>query len=157
MNAIVKVTFRSFLLGSGLVLLTSGCVTNDVQSISLMDEIENQISMPSGAFELQKYGRSYAFSDDGNVIGHYMIPIPQMSADESCSKLTIDLELVDCEPEALDEMKDYIENQVKAGERRWLGDFRQLPIQDDGGCSFIEIKYVQTTKKFSSIKCNERF
>lgn len=118
----------------------------------LFDEIEGQVQMPEKARSLADYARYYAPDQGGKVRGVYLLPFPELPAgsDQGCAEMTDNFELKDvpcpptpAQPEAL-----------KAGQRRWVNNQRDLPLINDGGCGVIEVLFDLKTRKVQEVTCN---
>lgn len=110
-----------------LIILVAACSPSAArQQEQAMDEVERAIQLPDGASALSSYARFYTRADDGKILGAFMVPQNWMLADKSFPR---------------------------PGERRWVSG-GTLPIQMDGGCTFIRFEYDPKSNRFDGPKCN---
>ena len=114
-----------------------------------MDAIEARIRLPAGAFPISAYARLYAYAPDGGVSAIYVIP-SERNAAACANELALEakdkLEVISfyCQPP----------KGISAGERRWVSNHRSLPIVDDGGCHFVDVRYDPATQKIDLVECH---
>lgn len=140
---------------TGLTYLTlTACAAKADAPVDLLDEIEAMVKLPSGALELDEYGRAYAFSD-GKVVAHYLVPMSfEPEPNDGCAEALADGTTRPCEDGWEAEFDAIYDNQIAAGERRWFDDARDLPFMNDGGCSMVSFEYFPEEKRFARIECN---
>jgi hypothetical protein len=112
-----------------------------------MDQIEHDVTLPTGAHPLSNYARYYAFAG-GGVHAVYVIPWDDkaMSADNGCEERNGTTKHgFNCQISL---------NPLKAGERRWLADSRDLPIEFEGGCDVIELDFNVHKRRISNVACH---
>lgn len=90
-----------------------------------MAQIESQVELPAGAYDLNDYLRYYAF-DDGHVVAVFT---------------------------TFDHRSDSDQN-VRTSDRNWVGDRDKLPLILDGGCSVVNIVYDPKDRSFDQVFCN---
>ena len=88
--------------------------------------IESRIELPQGASPLNGYARYYSTDRQGMVVAIYT------------------------------SLHDLSENDVPIGQRRWVDDYRGLPLISEGGCDVIEITFDPRTQKLDTPACNLR-
>lgn len=116
----------------------------------LMDQIEAQVRLPTGARRLQEYARYYAYGDHADVIGEYVIPMDDSPRPvEVCEDLSANFtsRKVPCQSFKTDWA-------MPAGERRWVPDQRHLPVVDDGGCAVVTVEFDRTKSAITGVACN---
>lgn len=141
-----------------LPLALFGCADRPAPE-ALMQEIERALILPQGAAPLARYGRNYAYANDGHVLGVYVFPPTPTLTAANCAVL-LDFGSRRCtatEYEAAREReRRTIAEQAKAGERRWLDDRKLLPVVAEGGCAVIEIEYDVAAKRFIRLACKPK-
>lgn len=127
-----------------IVLLMTACSTADERKqAALMDRIERDVRLPTGAHPLSDYARYYAF-ENGGVHAVYIMswdstPLPgdacvnSRSHDYNCQILL---------------------DPLKAGERRWLAESRDLPIETEGGCGVVELHFEVDKGRVTNVACH---
>ena len=136
---------------AALAILLGGCssaVERDPDE--LMGRIEHNLRLPEGASHLDEYARYYADAGNGEIVAVYLIPFGnEMGPDEACEEISEDFSTreVPC-PERLPAQT------MRAGERRWLADQRDLPWINDGGCAQIEVTFDKAKSVVKRIECN---
>ncbi|MBA3527543.1 MAG: hypothetical protein H0T82_11595 [Sphingomonas sp.] len=117
---------------------------------ALMDRIETKVKLPDGAWPLPEYARHYALDDKGIVVGVYAPGYQPPSHDATCEEFLEDLTTreVPCpEPES---------DRLLAGQRRWVGNTDELPVNMDGGCAIVTVFYDPKADAVTSATCNGR-
>lgn len=137
-----------------LLLLTAGTSPLGPQECDrLAEKIEAKVELPAGAKPLSAYGRNYAFRNNGEVVGVYMLPFMVFDGHESC----FDGAGKPCTKEARDRLKRYSDarraSQASPGTRRWFASERDLPLIMHGGCTRITVIYDIPTG-LASARCN---
>ena len=114
----------------------------------LMDDIEARIELPAGASSLSHYARYYAIDETGLVTGIFASGYRAAGPDEGCEEILEDMSSrpVPCPDDSND--------QLRSGQRRWVGDSDQLPIIMDGGCGVITVVYDPRRSVIESVTCN---
>ncbi|WP_294329257.1 hypothetical protein [uncultured Sphingomonas sp.] len=124
---------------------------------SVMAEIERVLVLPKGAKPLAAYGRNYALSAQGTVIGTFLLPLPA-PAYEGCEVLLADLSSRPCtKAEIADAAAGHahaLSAQAPAGSRRWFDHREALPQIFDGGCSQINVEYDIAKHRILRATCN---
>ena len=112
-----------------LLTLTSCSTQKQREHDSLMALIESRIELPQGASPLNGYARYYSMDQQGMVVAIYtsLHDLPQN--------------------------KFY---DLPIGRRRWVDDYRALPLISEGGCGVIEITFDPRTQKLDTPACNLR-
>lgn len=134
-------------------MLTS-CASAKAPTDVLMDDIEAKVQLPQAQYRLADYSRTYAYSGDQMVIGHYLVPSDPIPADAGCSEMTVDGKLVPCSSETREHIAERRTRELKAGERRWIDDVKGLPFIMDGGCLMITVEYDLRKSEVTSVDCN---
>ena len=139
---------KGLVLASTIVL--AGCSSHEHRrQLGVMDRIEGAVRLPSGAHPLNAYARYYARLPTGDVEGVYIIPWnDEPKPGEVCEELTASFSshAVRC-PKAQND-------ELKSGERGWVGDYQKLPVRLDGGCSVITIQFDPAKSRLKSVECN---
>lgn len=124
---------------------------------SVMAEIERVIVLPKGAKPLAAYGRNYALSAQGTVVGTFLLPLPAPVTD-GCEVLLADFSSRPCtKAEIADVAADHAHMalaQAPAGSRRWFDHRDALPHIFDGGCSQINVEYDIAKHRILRAVCN---
>lgn len=115
-----------------------------------MNAIEEQIRLPEEARPLDSYARYYAAGPKGEVTGVYVVPFPDIGPDDMCEEVAEDMttRTVACS------RSEGSANSLKAGERRWLDNHRNLPVVLDGGCSVVTVEFNPATREVEQVICN---
>jgi hypothetical protein len=148
--------YLGLILGAAFVV--SACAAQvSTASDKLMDELEQQVRLPTGASPLQDYARHYAFEKDGKVIGIYLLRapssgqgLPNQAPDDGCEVLGLDGDEVTGKPVPCTAQPEVL----AAGKRRWFSDFEELPIRFDGGCGMITVRFNPATRQVEEAFCN---
>lgn len=130
--------------------------SEDQTHAALLDEIERQVQLPKGANSLGEYARYYAYDAQRKIVGVYLEPSESdaREAGEQCEELEVSLKgdlashVVPCPPTTIGL------HNLKAGERRWDYDYRQLPSVADGGCGIVHVLFNPGTEKVEHVLCN---
>jgi hypothetical protein len=114
----------------------------------IMDEIENTVTLPSGAYSLREYARYYAFDDKRRVSVVYALPGPPPSGHEICKEIDggppEKWRTVTCEKRSTEE------SYLPAGQRRWMSDWLAIPTTPDTlGCEQITFTYDARRRVFA--------
>lgn len=129
----------------------AGCKASNNEAV-IIAAIESEVRLPVDAHPLNAYARFYAYGPNDVVVGNYLIP-PSGP----------DLKL--CEEEKAIEKKENMKGQsgsqyclpprgVRAGEHRWMADYKWLPGGHDGGCNFIDVIYDLASERFLKVECH---
>jgi hypothetical protein len=116
----------------------------------IMDQVENTVTLPSGAHPLRDYARYYAFDDKGRVSIVYALPGPPASRHEICTEMDGRVppekwRAVPCPKESPE--KSYL----PAGRRRWMSDWLAIPRTPDTlGCEQITFTYDARRSAFAT-------
>lgn len=143
-----SVVIRAFIFL--ILMVASGCNPVDQTThADLVQTIEQSIELPAGSEPLESYARVYKSVGRDRISAVYFIP-DRMFIDEICQSAkssgpTNGQLAMLCPPP----------DGMRAGESRWVGDDVHLPVQSDGGCSYIEIEYSIARKAITSARCNE--
>jgi hypothetical protein len=132
----------------GLLALTlNGCLREQDARATLMASIEARIRLPDKSLTLDRYARYYARGANDNVEALYAIPAASFLDDvrEYCQR-TQRLSMP-CAPGGKSGL-------VGAGQRKWLSDFRDLPVSHGGGCGEIRFAFDPRREVFSPLECN---
>lgn len=145
--------FAILLFGFIASLVVQGCLQTPASNADkLFDEIEGQVQMPKKARDLAEYARYYAPSRGGKVQGVYLLPFPEptVGLDQGCAEITGNSALRDvpCPPAPAQS------EVLKAGQRRWVSNERNLPLINDGGCRVINVQFDLKTRKVEEVTCN---
>ena len=124
------------------ILLTSCSTPEERKQQALMDQIEHEVRLPTGAHLLNAYARYYAF-ENGAVHAVYIIPWDN-------TPLTGDV----CKTRSHDYNCHILLNPLKAGERRWLPEGRDLPIETEGGCGVVELDFDLDKGRVTNVACH---
>jgi hypothetical protein len=142
---------RSNLIVSCLSFLTFGCGSvSDEPNSSVLDNVEAQVVLPRGSEPLSRYSRYYAAGRDGHVEAYYVMHSPG-DVDfvrDTCRRLKTNV--FPCLPNGNIAL-------VPAGRRKWLSDYRKLPLMHGGGCGGIRFAYDPKTTRFSPLVCNPAY
>ncbi|WP_152536462.1 hypothetical protein [Sphingobium sp. C100] len=111
-----------------LPLLLAGCSLSVDEHQDGMNRVENAIVMPAGARPWQEYARYYSVEPDGKIIGIFIIP------------------------DNRDRQNKFY--NLSAGNRRWVGDYRNLPSIVDGGCGVLTVTLDPKSRKREGPFCN---
>lgn len=147
-----------FVLFAALAL-TSACRAADDEHQVLMKHIESAVRLPEDAWAIEEYARNYASMPDGTVLAIYVKPFEHVAyPDQACEQVLENLETAPCSTETIAELEaqdaQLAESRGKAGESRWLNDYRKLPTMNDGGCMLIEISFDPRSRKIERVECN---
>lgn len=144
-----KIRSRIDLITLTTILLCSGCNITETQDWeNTVNSIESKVKLPKAAAKLSTYARYYAYEPSGAISVVYTFPM-EMDADT----ITADCALLYPGDTKCVEIYSKI-NLAKAGDRVWVEDYRNLPIVDGGGCSFIKFHYDPETDIISDPICN---
>jgi len=131
------------------ILCLSACSSpQERRQAEIMDRIEQQVKLPTGAEPLERYARTYAFKSRDRVSALYFLP--DLANDEGCriakgyGPKSAGAVARLCPPP----------DGMKAGERRWFKDAEALPIIFDGGCGNIDIEFDLKTGSVIFAHCN---
>jgi hypothetical protein len=124
----------------------------------IMDEIENGISLPNGAYLLRDYARYYALDEKGRVWAVYALPGPPPSGHEICKDMDGAIppekwRTVPCP-------KDSPEGSyLPAGHRRWMSDPLAIPTTlDTLGCEQLTFTYDAARNTFvTKPECSNQY
>ena len=125
-----------------------------------MRAIESAVKLPATAKTLEEYSRNYAFRPYGKVIAVYVIPRPaeQRGSEVGCEVMLENFGSRSCthaeKVKIADQEKRTAERFGQANQSRWFGDYLELPMITDGGCSLIEIIYDPRSHRLQSTQCN---
>jgi hypothetical protein len=127
-------------------LLAFGCAPKESDE-RIMDAIEGRVVLPKGAEPLGRYSRYYANGAAGQVEVLYIIHDKNFVRDvrESCGRSKTDT--MPCAPGGKIGLVD-------SDNRKWLTDFRQLPVAHGGGCGVVRFAYEPKSDRFSPLSCN---
>ena len=132
-----------------IALMLAGCANREQSQHDLvMDRIEQQVQLPKGAHPLSDYARIYLAEDKDQVVAVYILPqIIERAAANECSELTKtdNLKTVPCVSARV--------RQLRAGERRWVSDHRDLPFEVAPGCEVITLAYDLPHRRFDELSC----
>lgn len=127
----------------------SGCHPVEQNSrANLAQTIEQNIELPAGSEPLESYARVYKDAGQDRISAVYFIP-SNTFIDEVCQSAKSggpsngQIAML-CPPP----------DGVRAGKRRWVDDDVSLPIQLDGGCSYVAIEYSVARDTATSARCN---
>jgi len=124
---------------------------------ALAAEIERAVVMPNGAQPIGAYGRNYALTGVGSVIGRYLLAIPRQQA-RGCAWLSSSGHMRDCtEADVAELQKKYdasFARATPAGASRWFDDPADVPIMSDGHCMQVNVEYDLATRKVVAVSCN---
>ena len=132
-----------------LALLLTACATPEERKrADLMNKLEAQMQLPKGAPPLDRYARYYAYKDNNTVVGVYMIPMNGPNPGDGCSEMLADMtsKAVPC-PEMPND-------DVPAGQRRWIENYRMLPSVHDGGCTIVNVTFRLSSLRVEHVTCN---
>jgi len=113
-----------------------------------MDEIERQISLPSGAHPFSDYARYYAYDQKGRVFAVYALPALPPSRGATCKDInaTVSPDKWRTVPCPKDSPEDAY---LPAGQRRWMSNQLAIPMTPDTiGCEQISFTYDPSRKSF---------
>jgi len=116
-----------FLLTPWIALLASCSTPNEREQDRLMAFIENRVELPKNASPLNAYARYYAKDGHGRIVGVYT-NLPGLPKNEFYD--------------------------VQIGHRKWVDDYRALPMIFEGGCGVVSFKFNPQTQKFETPACN---
>jgi hypothetical protein len=132
------------------MLVLGACSSpEDRNRVALMDQIENQVTLPRGSRPLADYARYYTY-ENGDVHAEYVIPLgDDPRPDATCEELDTNLtgHKVDCP-----DLKQA--DDLKPGQRRWFADNRDFPIIMDGGCAVVNVVFDPARRWLKSVTCN---
>ena len=115
-----------------------------------MSRLEENVRLPDGASDLSEYARYYADAGGGEIVAAYVIPFEyEVGSDEGCAEMMEDFSSRDVPCPDGDSTRS-----ISAGQRQWLDDRIDLPVVDDGGCTFIEIVFDKATVSMKQARCN---
>jgi hypothetical protein len=140
------VSMKAFAL-LAILLLTACSTAEERRQKALMDQIEHEVRLPTGAHPLSKYARYYAFAD-GGVHGVYIIPWDDkaLPADNECEQRNGSTNHgLNCQISL---------HPLKVGERRWLAESRDLPIEFEGGCNVVELHFDVDNGRVTNVACH---
>ncbi len=93
----------------------------------MMDAMEAGLRMPRRAASFDRYARYYARTPDGSIIGLITVPLNAGN------------------PKAWD--------NLEAGQRRWVSDYRLIESVFDGGCAVMTVRYNPHTRERAGPFC----
>ena len=131
------------------ILLIAGCTpAEQPQQAEIMDAIELDVQVPSGAPPLNRFARTYKYASSARVVAFYFVPDDKPD-ERFCSRIKEGgpqngQVLLGCPPP----------EGMKAGERRWLNDDVSLPDVNDGGCNYIDVEYDLKSKSVIRADCH---
>ena len=102
----------------------------------LTDLIEARVKLPKGARLLADYARSYAFDDNGLVVGVYAPGYVAPNPEDKCEEMLEDFTSRDI-PCPLESDG----NRLRSGQRQWVDNINKLPAISDGGCSVLTVLF----------------
>ena len=132
-----------------LILCVAGCASpEERRQTDLMDRIEKQVQLPSGAGEITRFARAYKFSSQDHVIALYFVPNarPDQAFCDGArggGPTNGQIALACPPPEGM-----------KAGDRRWFGNDVYLPAVFDGGCNYLDIGYDVRKRSITIGRCH---
>lgn len=145
----LKAASMKFHLSLAATFMIAGCTSPEQpRHTEIMDAIEHDIQMPSGARPLNQFSRTYKYASSTRVVAFYFVP--DEKPDERFCKATKDSGpnngqvLLGCPPP----------EGMKAGERRWLNDDVSLPDVNDGGCNYIDVEYDLKSMSLTRADCH---
>ena len=140
---------RATYVGLVIVLLTACSTAEERKQKSLMDQIERTVRLPNGAHPLNAYARYYAFQN-GGVHAVYVIPWDRTPLlDKACGERSGNATTShegNCQ---------ILLAPLKAGQRRWLGQSRDLPIEFEGGCEVVEMDFDVGRGQVANVACHQ--
>ena len=111
------------------LLLLPGCSPSvGEHQTGIMEAVEDKLIMPPDARPWSEYARYYSAQPDGKIIGIFIVPDDPSHQNEFYN--------------------------LPAGERRWVGDYRNLPSIMDGGCTILTVMFDPHSKKREGPFCN---
>lgn len=134
-----------------IAALLSGCTSPEAaREDAVMSRIEQDVLMPPGAHSLASYARYYAPDGDGLINGIYVVPERQETEPgATCADVTANLTLQD----APCDIQPTPTDEIRAGQRQWRSNPRELPLILDGGCDIVLILYSQREHAFRLVRC----
>src|SRR6476646_5747339 len=134
-------------VGLAIVLLAACSTAEERKQKSLMDQIEHTVRLPGGAHPLSAYARYYAFQN-GGVHAVYIIPWDRTPLlDNACGERGSNSTSHEGNCQIL-------LDPLKAGQRRWLGHSRDLPVEFEGGCKVVEIDFDVARGRVTNAACH---
>jgi hypothetical protein len=134
-----------------VVVLIAGCSTRgDREHEQMMDQIEQQITLPHGAEPLNHYVRYYAGPEKGLVSAIYMLPgLDELAPGEGCEDLKVDGSTAPCK------MKAPKTTEVGAGNRVWRAASWELPMpmRNTGKCGVVSVVYALAQRRVLEVAC----
>lgn len=127
--------------------LISGCSNSNItENEKVINKIESEIHMPKSSNKIGEYSRFY--SGDVKSVVHAVYIIQKLEHREFIKADCLELNTVSYP------CNDPQFGIIEPNATKWIRDSRNLPIQNGGGCSYIEIKYDVRISKFIQIECN---
>lgn len=112
-------------------LLLLGCSSPEEQAHqAMMDKIEAQVRLPSGARPLADYSRYYAAGTKNEIVAIYLI-VPKGVPPP--------------------------EGSVPPGKRRWFNDKDEMPGMNGGGCGEVSVVYDTAKSALREVECNGEY
>jgi hypothetical protein len=133
-------------LGS-LTLLAACTPAADDPHRAMLNKIERNVVLPSGAGPLTVYSRYYGPDRSGKIQALYVIQSAHYVEDarKFCAANKVDA--FPCTPTGRSLL-------VEAGEREWVRSSADLPVPNGGGCQAVQFNYDPSTDKLSNAECN---
>ena len=135
------------LLVLGSFIALSACTANHDPHNAIMDRIEQQVVLPSGAAPIASYSKYYSDAGHGTVQAAYVIHEPAFRHDVQNWCASGKARSFPCSGDGKSEL-------AAAGERMWLPDAREVPLPSGGGCAAITFHYEPSTNVLSPARCN---
>jgi hypothetical protein len=116
-----------------------------------MHEIESRVRLPPAAHPLRDYARYYAMK--GHVVwAVYTVPGPPLSGQESCKEMDAAAppekwRTIECQKETPGD------SYLAAGQRRWMSDFRAIPLTPDAECEQVTFSFDPRNRTLTRPAC----
>jgi hypothetical protein len=124
---------------------------------ALMGKIESEIVLPIKSFPLEKYARYYARDRRGQIWGSYTPEADESylkEVSQECRRIKKPGPNAREAPPFPCPLNVGPVRLVKAGQRLWMTDPREIPGASGGGCSFVTFIYDPKTSRFKNLQCN---
>jgi hypothetical protein len=139
---------KAFIPLAAFIYVTGCSSPEQVRRKELMDIIEKQIRLPSGAEEMNRYARAYKFASSDKIVAAYFLP-PSKLDEQFCEgakeggQRNGQIALACPSPEGM-----------KADESRWFDNDVYLPDISGDGCGYIYVVYDLRKRAVMYARCN---
>lgn len=123
------------------------CNNNSNFDKSAKHEVASYLRKINDPISVKKFSRYYCNRSDKGVNGVFVIHTQSEIGAAKRYCLAFGGSVYPCRGTSID--------MAPPGKARWLKTCDQMPIWNDGGCSYISFNYNSKDRQFKNIKCNE--